>query len=198
MLLPSCDDVLGNLYDDPVNTSEYGFIEPCTQTAPGLIYINTTDYETWIYINFKNQQTDSLSVYDPAPTRWDFAVHRYDTKTNGAKVVQTELTDINLARDWENNAHLPEVADIWTTDKIAVDMSTMMDGYLTYIDSYYNPELSKWLDVDISTMPPIYTLSNKVYVIYLENGERAAVKLKDFMSKSGIKGYLLIEYIYPL
>ncbi len=198
MLLPSCDDVLGDLYDDPVSTSEYGFVEICNDTQPGLIYINATDYETWTYIDFHNHLTDSLSVTDPAPSHWDFAVHRYDTKTNNARVIGTDLTDINQARDWKNAGNEQGVADIWTTDKIVTDMSTMMDGYLSYTDSYYNPELSEWLDVDTSTMPPIYTLSDKVYIILLEDGKRAAVKLIDFMNSAGIKGYLSIQYIYPL
>lgn len=198
VLLPSCNDVLGDLYDEPVSTSEYGFIETCTSSKPGLIYINATDYTVWTYINFASKQIDSLSVTDPAPTKWDIAIHRYDAKTNNAKVVGTPLTDINQARTWENTDHLPEVADVWTTDKIVTDMSTMMDGYLSYADSYYNPELSKWLNVDTSTMPPIYTPSDKVYIIYLEDGKRAAVKLKDYMNSAGIKGYMSIQYIYPL
>lgn len=198
MLLPSCNDVMGDLYDEPVATSEYGFIETATDKATGLIYINATDYTVWTYINFEDRRIDSLSVYDPAPEKWDIAIHRYDAKTDGGKVVGTNFSDINKARGWKNTDMLPEVADIWTTDKIVTDMSTMMDGYLTYADSYYNPELSKWLDVDKSSMPPIYTPSDKVYVIYLKNGNRAAVKLKNYMDDAGVKGYMSIQYIYPI
>ncbi len=198
VLLPSCNDVLGDLYDEPVATSEYGFVEVCTDSEPGLIYINATDYATWTYIDFSDKTIDSLSVDDPAPTHWDFAVHRYDTKTDNARVIGTSLTDINQARTWKNTDNEQGVADIWTTDKIVTDMSTMMDGYLSYADSYYNPELSEWLDVDTSTMPPIYTMSDKVYIILLSDGSRAAVKLVDFMNAAGVKGYMSIQYIYPL
>lgn len=198
MLLPSCNDVMNGLYDEPVATSEFGFVETCTSDRPGLIYINATDYTTWTYIDFKERHIDSLSVTDPAPSRWSIAVHRYDAKTNNAKVFGTNLTDINQARSWKKPDNEQGVADVWTTDKIVTDMSTMMDGYLSYADSYYNPELSEWLDVDTSVMPPIYTLSDKVYIIQLENGERAAVKLIDFMNTAAIKGYMSIQYIYPL
>ena len=61
-----------------------------------------------------------------------------------------------------------------------------------------NAELSKWLDVDISIMPPIYTPSERVYIIRLKDGSCAAVKLVDFRNESLIKGFLTIEYIYPL
>lgn len=198
MLLPSCNDVLGGLYDEPENTSEYGFVEICTDSEPGLIYINATDYMTWTYIDFADRRIDSLSVADQAPSKWAFAVHRYDTKTNNGRVIGTSLTDINQARSWKNADNEQGIADIWTTDKIVTDMSTMMDGYLSYADSYYNPELSEWLDVDTSNMPPIYTLSDKVYILILDNGERAALKLVDFMDSAGVKGYMSIQYIYPL
>lgn len=197
LLLPSCSDLLGDIYDEPVATSEYGFVKVCTDSEPGLIYINATDYTVWTYIDFEQLRIDSLSVSDPEPAKWDFAVHRYDTKTNNAKVFGTNLSDLNDARSWKADGE-EGVSDIWTTDVIVTDMSTMMDGYLSYEDSWYNPELSEWLDVDTSVMPPIYTLSNKVYVIQLESGEKAAVKLVDFMNSAGVKGYMSIEYIYPL
>lgn len=198
MLLPSCNDVLGDLYDEPETTSEYGFVKVSTATEPGEIYINASDYTAWTYIDFADRSIDSVPVYDAAPEHWGIAVHRYDAKTNGARVFGTDLTDINDARTWTKPADERGVTDEWTTDVIVTDMSTMMDGYLTYVDSYYNPELSKWLNVDTSVMPPIYTLSDKVYIIELESGERAAVKLLDFMDSAGFKGYMTIQYIYPL
>lgn len=198
MLLPSCNDIMGGLYDEPDQTSEYGFVEPCTETHSGLIYVNSSDYETWTYIDFENRIIDSLPVEEPAPAHWDIAIHRYDAKTDNARVIGTELTDINEARTWRDTGEEKGVADIWTTDKIVTDMSTMMEGYLGYVDSYYNPELSEWLDVDTSTMPPNYTLSGKVYIILLQDGKKAAVKLIDFMNQAGIKGYMTLQYIYPL
>lgn len=198
MLLPSCNDVLGDLYDDGTATGEYGFVETCTESTPGLIYINATDYKAWTYIDFEDRRIDSMSVTDPEPAQWDFAIHRYDAKTNQATVVETSLTDITQAFSWSEAAVGDEVADIWTTDKIITDMSTMMDGYLSYVESFYNPKLSEWLNVDTSTMPPIYTTSDKVYIILLRNGKRAAVKLSDYMNAAGIKGYMSIQYIYPL
>lgn len=197
-MLPSCNDVLGDFYDEPTATSEYGFVEGCTDTKPGLIYINATDYKFWTYIDFEDRKIDVLSFTDPEPDHWGIAIHRYDVKTNHARVIGTSLTDITHARTWQilDNEH--GIADVWTTDKVITDMSTMMDGYLSYADSYYNPELSKWLNIDTSTMPPIYTPSDKVYIILLSNGERVAVKLADFMNYAGIKGYMSIQYIYPL
>ncbi len=63
--------------------------------------------------------------------------------------------------------------------------------------SYYNEELSKWLNVDKSNMPPTYTLSNKVYMVKLKDGTYAAVRLTNYMNASGVKGFMTIDYIYP-
>ncbi len=72
MLLPSCNDVLGDLYDEPAATSEYGFVEVCTESKPGLIYINATDYTTWTYIDFENRRIDSFVCQRPGSGRLEF------------------------------------------------------------------------------------------------------------------------------
>ena len=35
------------------------------------------------------------------------------------------------------------VEDVWTTAKIAIDMSGMMDGNIVYMESYYNEDVYK-------------------------------------------------------
>lgn len=98
-------------------------------------------------------------------------------------------------------ASLPQesfVADEWTTDRITVDMSQMMDGIIIYAEDYYNPCLSRWLDVDTSTMPPIYTLSNKVYVLRFSDGTYAALRLSNFMNDAAVKGFMTVDYLYPV
>ena len=45
------------------------------------------------------------------------------------------------------------IKDEWTTDKIAIDMSGMMEGNIKYTEDYRNEILSGWLNVDTSSMP---------------------------------------------
>ena len=73
----------------------------------------------------------------------------------------------------------------------------MMEGILSYDSTYYNLELSKWLNVNTSTMPPTYSLSGKVYVVRLKDGTCALLFLHNFMNNLGVKGYMKIDYIYP-
>ena len=189
-LLSACNGILDGIYDEPDNENNTGF------ENEGEIFIDATSYTQWVYIDFSERSTVTLGYDEDAPQNWDIAVHRYDVKTNGAKVVETNYSDFDQAI----TATIDEadlVSDIWTTNQIVIDMSTMMDGYLGYTESYYNPELSKWLNVDTSTMPPIYTPSGKVYIVYLPDGTRAGVKLLNFMNDMQVKGYMTIQYMYP-
>lgn len=196
LTITSCNGIMGGIYDeaDLSCNTDFGFQESCTLTKLGKVYIDATSYTNWVYIDFATMHTETLSVDSPTPESWDIAVHRYDAKTNNAKVVITDCSDFAAARGAEITSY---VADEWTTRTIVTDMSTMMDGYLSYADSYYNAELSTWLNVDTSTMPPVYTLSGKVYIVELNDGRKIALKLTDFMNGDGVKGYLTIEYIYP-
>ena len=189
-LLSACNGILDGIYDEPDNENNTGF------ENEGEIFIDATSYTQWVYIDFSERSTVTLGYDEDAPQNWDIAVHRYDVKTNGAKVVETNYSDFDQAI----TATIDEadlVSDIWTTNQIVIDMSTMMDGYLGYTESYYNSELSKWLNVDTSTMPPIYTPSGKVYIVYLPDGTRAGVKLLNFMNDMQVKGYMTIQYMYP-
>lgn len=200
MLLSACNGIFSDIYDNPEveTTLEYGFLQSSTANTPGTIYINATDYATWTYINFRDKTIMPLSVDAAEPKQWDFAIHRYDTKTNGGSVAETSATGFTSLDSFIPKTDDEYVADVWTTETIITDMSTMMDGYLSYAESNYNTELSKWLNVDTSTMPPLYSPSNKVYILRLSDGTKAAVRLDNYMDASAIKGYMTIEYIYPL
>jgi hypothetical protein len=88
--------------------------------------------------------------------------------------------------------------DTYTTNKVITDMSGMMQGHLTYASTYYNSVLSSWINVDTSTMPPVYTTSGKVYMIKLSDGTYATIILKSYMNDSSVKGYMRFNYVYPV
>lgn len=195
--LSACNGVFEEIYDVPVaeEKKEYGFIAVDDRINTGRIYIDATDYTEWHYIDLQGKEVVTKNVDDDAPANWDFAVHRYDAKTNGGAVVESDATDFT------NINTIPErtfVTDEWTTNKITVDMSQMMDGIILYAEDYYNPCLSKWLNVDTSTMPPIYTLSGKIYLLKLSDGSYAALRLGNYMSDAAVKGFMTIDYLYPV
>lgn len=198
MLFPSCEKgIMGGLYDEPEEVSEFGFVKTETLTGYGTVYINTSVYANWVYLDFAEAETVTvdMTAEDPEPGQWDMAVHRYDVKTNGGSAAMTSWTDI---AKFEDSGDMPDdaafVSDIMTDDVIAIDMSGMMQGNIVYAEDWYNPELSRWLDVDTSTMPPIYTKSDNVFVLRLPDGRDIAIRLDNYMDGNGTKGYMTIQY----
>ena len=202
---PSCHGILGDIYDEPSqgNNSPYGFYDVDLQNHRGKIYLKANSYTQWVYVNLDDQAIDSIDInFDsgllekPEADDWQFAVHRYDVKTNKGSAMETSFPSLDAL---VNNGKLPDgnlVADI--PGKVTIDMSGMMEGNIRYADSPINEVLLKWLDVDTSTMPPIYTLSKKVYVMKTKSGKYAALYFSNYMNEANVKGYLTIEYIYPL
>ncbi len=202
MSFPACNGILDNIYDEPSaeDRADFGFIEINKENKSGTIYIDATSYTKWTYIDFHTLTIESLEIIEDMiePAEWDIAIHRYDVKTNEASVIETGFTGLSTLRASGEIPGGTYIKDEWTTKKIVIDMSGMMEGELKYTESFYNTELSKWLFVDTSSMPPNYNPSNKVYVVKLKDNTVAAVRLKNFMDASGVKGFMTIEYIYPL
>ena len=200
-LLPSCNGIFTGIYDSGESdlVTGYGFIAHNPSDNSGKVYIDATDYTKWVYLDFHGRTAVTAGMSEEeAPAEWDIAVHRYDVKTNGAAVLETGITGLEL---FMSSGKMPEggyVGDEWTTEQIIVDMSGMMDGNIGYSESWYNPELSKWLKVDTSTMPPLYSMSHKVYAVKLADGSNLALKLSNYMDASGVKGFMTIDYVYPV
>lgn len=197
-VLASCNGIFSGLYDEVEATSPFGFKMVDEAEGSGTIYLDVRDYELWTYVDLHGRTFDTANMVDgaPEPQHWDIALHRYDVKTNGGAARETEFLTIDALK-----AHGHYDEGVFTTDttgRVVVDMSTMMDGYLGYHDSNINKVLSRWLNVDTSTMPPIYTLSGKVYVVRLADGTHAALLFTDFMDEASVKGFATIRYIYPL
>lgn len=198
--LPACNGIFEGIYDKPSTATgnDYGFVIVDEGSRTGRIHINATDYTEWHYVDLHGKQVTTTPVGEAAPETWDFAVHRYDAKTNGAAVWESAVKDF-ASLPPAGSVPLESFArDEWTTDRITVDMSQMMDGVILYAEDYWNPCLSRWLDVDTSTMPPIYTLSGKIYLLRLNDGTCAALRLVNFMNDAAIKGYMTIDYLYPV
>lgn len=167
--------------------------------------VNATDYTKWVYLSLTSQKDSVTLNYDDAaniPANWDIAIHRYDIKTNDGAAVEVNYTSLESFKSAIASGlyQLPEpdqfVRD--TDGKITIDMSHMMEGYLVYADTKLNKELGKWLNVDTGQMPPIYTPSNKVYLLQLKDGTYAALRFTAYRNEAGISGYISFDYIYPL
>ncbi len=194
LLLTACEGILGGIYDTDTEEQETGMGEH-------TVYIDATSYTQWITVDFHTLTVDTVPIAKDGsftdPEEWDIAIHRWDARTNGGSALETEYTsldDLAAATSMPTGTY---VADIWTTEQIAIDMSQMMSGIFGYAGSYYNAELSKWINVDLTGMPPTYTPSYKVYLVKLKDGTTVALRLSNYTNTLGVKGYLTIDYLYP-
>ncbi len=203
-LFPACD-MLEDVYD---GTADGGTDTKEETLREGQYYIDATNYAQWVYINLHTPTpvitTATISLDDltetGTPEQWDIAQHRYDVKTNGATVLMTpyhsiaELEAAGLPQDGQ------WVEDEESETSITVDMSHMMEGFLTYAPGHKNKEIGKWVDVDTSTMPPNYTMHDNVMILHLSDGTYAALQLANFMStdRYQTKGWMTVNYKYPI
>lgn len=200
---PSCHGILDDIYDEAEEKNEFGFIRVDPESQSGTIYVDAHSYTQWTYIDFDGKEIYVTNIdkekgkeIESQPEKWELALHRYDAKTNQGAVLETSYSSLS---ELKSAGKLPEgtfVADI--QDKVAVDMSQMMDNNIIYAESPVNKEIGKWLNVDTSQMPPIYTLSNKVYLLKTKEGKYAALFLSNYMSNGFQKGFMTIDYLYPL
>jgi len=199
LIMTSCDGIFSSLYDVVETTSlPFGFKEINESDNSGTLYLDTRDYAKWTYINLRDKAVDTANMLNNSvePQDWDFAIHRYDVKTNGGMVRQTDFISLDELRQYGHYDEGNFTAD--TLGRVIVDMSGMMNGVIEYRESNINKVLSRWLNVDLSTMPPIYTMSGKIYLLRLEDDTYAALLFADFMNEASVKGYITIRYIYPL
>lgn len=216
-LLSGCD-MMGGLYDDAEETENGGerieYHTVADGVRSGQYYIDATSYTQWIYINLHADQpsicTTEISMEDYSetekPDEWDFALHRYDVKTNGAEVMMTPYHSIEALLSAGTPSEGKWVRDEYSEEAIIVDMSHMLELYLVYAPGYVNKEASKWLDVNIGTlpdnliMPPIYTMRDNVMLYRFADGTYAAIQLVSYMSNDRYqaKGWMTVAYKYPV
>lgn len=186
-----------------------------TQVEPPVVVIPTekysvknldaTLYTNWIYVNLRGTGYVTRDYQDKnIPEWWCIAIHRYDVKTNGGAGLETNYESLDkFLQDVESGNYRRPTDDDFVkdiNDSITVDMSHMMEGYLVYAPSTKNKEIGKWLNVDTSTMPPIYTPSNKVYLLRLNDNSFVAIRFTGFSNPDyyNTKGYISFDYLYPV
>lgn len=167
--------------------------------------VKATSYTDWVYVNLHQKDTVTLGYQDVNyPAGWDFAIHRYDVKTNGGGAIETAYDDIaKFLSDVESGSFPQPLASSYAgdvQDSIIVDLSHMMAGKVVYAHTSLNTELGKWLNLDLSTMPPVYTSSGKVYLLMMKDETVAAIKFTGYSNPQlyNMKGYISFDYLYPI
>lgn len=141
------------------------------------------------------QETDD----QPLPNSWTFAVHRNNVMTNGGEVAATEFHSIERLPALDEIVEtLQFQPDIWNENAVWTIQDRMLLGLVGNQGIEVNETLSQWLHLEIPPMPPAFTHDDRVFILRLQDGTYAALQLADYMSKSGVKCCLTINYKYPL
>lgn len=190
--LLSCEGVFNNLYDDAVPSLS-------AEMDGNKVTVDASNYTEWAYINFRTMAVENVEITDgeqKEPESWDIAIHRFQAKTNGGAVLETNFSTIDelLAYGALPSDEFQE--DTWYEEKVITDLSGMMSGNIRYEPSFVNDVLCRW--ITSSGMPPVYTTSDKVYVVRLSDNTLLALRLESYMDNSGTKGFMTYSYVYPL
>jgi len=132
------------------------------------------------------------------PAKWDIAIHRNNVRTNGGAVYMTPLTNINEVGEYNNYSSMPFVEDELDETNVWVIGSQMMSGLIGNQRIKINKVLGSWLKIDIPPIPPAFTHNDHVFIVRFADGTYGAIRLADFVSSTGTKCCMTIEYKYPL
>ena len=163
------------------------------------VQLDASSSKKWTYFSFATGQAvtvDNDGIKDvPKGLGWDIAFCRFYTRTNSGEsnsdkngkggVFMSEVTSIEQAQ-------IPE------DDKFIIDEVGKLDPAMDIIVTSHNKELQKWLDLDMSKMPPIFSIKNKVFIIRCADGKTyAKVKFLGFENNEAKRVYPKFEYEYP-
>ena len=186
------------------------------ETIKKSLTINATKYDVWTYINLETGQTEihrdfsewhvmekgKLIETIPAKgsevdikIKWHIAIHRFDIRTNNGEAIATKETEFSKVKGLPAGDYKKDV-EVKDQVRVGFNRADMMKSKFTLAGTAkINPELNKWMNVDMSTMPPTYTMSNLVYVVKFKDGSYAKIKFTDATDATGKeKGHITFQY----
>ena len=210
----------GDLYVDATSWTEWHYIkfnnsqlstlnpQLSTLTIPTTPIAEFDDDGTGIYNYWYDVFGEGMAKHElrskyptirqPEPDQWDIAIHRNNVRTNGGAVWQSSLTDISKVGSSTQYSSMPFVEDSWSEVDVWVVQDQMLSGIVGSQRIKINPELSKWLTMEIPPMPPAFVYNGNVFIVRLSDGTYAALRLKNYKTPDGRNCGMTIEYKYPL
>lgn len=132
------------------------------------------------------------------PDEWTFAVHRNNVRTNGGAVYETEYSSMDdLPESGDAFSNMTFTEDEWSENEVWDSQEQMLLCLVPSQGININKVLSSWLTMNIPPMPPSFTMNGHVFILRLKDGTYAAVQLANYLSPSGTKCFLTINYKYP-
>lgn len=160
-------------------------------------------YTYWYDIFGQGLSKNEFRAFTPTasqqePEQWDIAIHYADARTNGGAVLKTSYTNIDdLPASSADFSGVEFTPDEWSESDVWADQTEQLNKLLGCQGIKINKVLSSWLQVEMKSLPPLFTLDSHVFLVKLKSGRYAAVQLRNYMDANGDKGHLTINYKYP-
>ena len=87
--------------------------------------------------------------------------------------------------------------DEWTQNEVWDSQEQMLLGLVPSQGISINRTLSSWLSIQVPPMPPSFVHDSHVFILRLADGTYAALQLENYLSATGTKCWLTINYKYP-
>ena len=170
-------------------------------TVRDTAVINASASDKWVYFSFLNGNIIAINKNGttdiPSGNDWDIAFCRFYSRTNSGKS--------NSDNNGKGGAFMTDAKSLDELTKIPDENSFVIDRLDTImpqmkiVKTATNKELNKWIDVNISQMPPKTTLNEtNVFVVRCADGKTyAKVKFLEFENNECKKIYPKFEYEYP-
>ncbi len=167
--------------------------------------IDATDYSKWVYVSLETGKV--VGTGDLEQIRegddWDIAFHRYNVRLNGGKSGSGKagayLAPGKIGKTgWDAIVTAPN--DGYVADK----MTKIMKEYKmppVMVDASASPVITggkagTWLKMDMSSMPPTYSISNQIFIIKTAKGKYGKLWIKQYLGIDGKGGHITFKYAY--
>lgn len=166
------------------------------ETKANTLTVDATAYNQWVYVNLKNGQTQTVTMEgtddeSKVDIDWQIAIHRYtEVKTNGAAVVQTDMTDMNKVTAIPTEGYTADE----NNQKVLAEF-VMPPTDKNYVVTHVNT-IIKWTEG--SAMDGTLATTNKVFVLKCKDGTFAKLQFIDYANADNVKGHVTFNYEYPV
>lgn len=167
--------------------------EPKVELQVKEAVVDARSFSEWVYFSFSKGEIVAVSDYKN-DLNWDIAFHRWDVRTNGGESGKGQGAAVQMEK-----TVLAEVLVAPQSGYVADAMASVMVSSAmppVYENQGVNSEMAKWMSVNTSQMPPVYTMSENVYVVKTAEGKYVKLKFTDFTNDMGERGVITFQYAF--
>lgn len=155
---------------------------------------NAKEYGKWTYYSIEKGKEVQISDFKNS-LDWDIAFHRDHVRLNGGKSGKGKGEAIKLNEEDINKVTVAPTEG-YVKDTEGFILTKLQFPQPIFTKEPFNKEV-KWLDIDTSNPPPVYTMEKDVlFVIKTASGKYAKIKFLDYLGDRGEKIIIKWQYAF--